>query len=414
MMEINSELSSIGSGFIARSYLLISCQDGDYICDMYRTIILHTSFALCLFSLHAQAKDSARSAMTVGRYDDAISLLIPAVHRDSNLADMTLLAQCYQQIGNNSQSKILHHSILRDEPDHINSVYALSQIYQAENNWPLSIKYHRTLLRLDSTNATYHRMYAEQLIRVQEVMPALIHSATAYKLRPTDVNIGILYAKLLASTEQETLADSILHRLHELHPDHVVIRKELARTRFKLDVHDEVIALLESTALMIDLEDPYVKMLGFSYFEQDSFVRCIKTLSRLMDAQDEEIVHHYLARAFAQMKKYDEANFHYDRAIITGTSQRMDNYYIEHSRSLQAQGRYPEAITLAKRGYYHLDDARLLLGLAGLCDEYYADKKIALRYYKQYLKHDARNPILIDDVSDRIKYLQEQIHLSGR
>jgi|GEM_PF-6035607 len=383
-----------------------------YIRDMKYLVVVVT-LVLLRTTCAAQIQDSARSAFAIGQYDAAISLLAPAVEQDSNQADMTLLAQCYQQTGNFRGAKDIHKAILRDQPELLSSVYALAQIYQTENNWPLSIKYHRALLSIDSTNASYHRMYAEQLVRVQEVVPALLHSATAYRLRPGDVNSGILYAKLLAATENPKQADTVLSLLHAHNPEHVGIRKELARVKYKLDQHDQVIPLLESTARLIDLEDPYIRMLGFSYFEQDSFARCIRTLSRLMDAQDEETVHHYLARAFAQMQDFEEANFHYDRAIITGTSQRMDNYYIEHSRSLQEQENYPEAIALAKRGYSHLEDARLLLGLAGMSDEYYADKKIALRYYRQYLRHADRNPILEADVISRIKYLQEQIHQSG-
>ncbi len=360
----------------------------------------------------AQTKlDSARQAMSIADYGTVITVLDDQMSRDStDLVSLNLLAQAYQATGNYASSKKIRASILAQDEAHISSVFALAQIYQREQNWPKSIKYHKRLVELDSTNAVYHRLYAEQLIKVKEVIPALVHSNMAYALAPNDVNVVLLQARLFQAVDSLALADTILTRAAVLFEDNIALQKEWARVKYKQDSFVHVVQILEKTKRNVDLDPPYLKMLGFSYFEIDSVDLCIDALRRLVTKLDEEFVHYYLAKAYAKKEDFEFANYHYQKAMEHGTSDNMVSYYLEKARLLEGNSNQGDAIALYKRGFAHLDDARLLIQLARISDEYYRDRSIALRYYQKYLKHEKANPLLVENVEDRINYLKQEVH----
>lgn len=355
--------------------------------------------------------DSVRQALSVADYAMVIDLLGDQMVRDStDIGSLNMLAQAYQAMGDYKSCKELRSVILAQDEGHVASTYSLAQIYQREQNWPKSIKYHKRLVELDSTNAVYHRLYAEQLVRVKEVIPAMIHSSRAYELAPNDVNVILLQAKLFQAVDSLDLADTILSRSALKFEDNIALQKEWARVKYKQDSFVQVVEILEKTKRNVDLDPPYLKMLGFSYYEIDSIDLCIDALRRLVTKLDEEFVHYYLAKAYAKKEDFEFANYHYKKAIEHGTSDNMGSYYLEKARLLELNSDQPEAIDLYKRGFAHLDDARLLIQLARISDEYYRDKNIALRYYQKYLKHEKANPLLIENVKDRINYLKQEIH----
>ena len=341
--------------------------------------------------------ESARQSMAVLDYEMAIEELEKIEFDGAEGIDRRqLLAQCYQAIGNYPAARKQRFEILNLDTFHLSSVLSLAQIYEREQNWPKSIKYHKRLLELDSTSAVYHYMYAHQLLKTKEILPAIIHSSMAYRISPDDVAIILLQAKMMIGIDSLVIADTILAKAISVYPENLALLKEIARVKYKQDLHSEVIEILDRAKKLVDLDDAYQKMLGFSYYEVDSFDLCISALSRLLDEIDEEHVHHYLARAFAQKEDFESADFHNKRAMKAGTSDKMDNYYLEKARLNEEEGKKREALDLYKKGYAHLDDARILLQLARLSDEYYKDKSIALRYYKKYLLHPTANPLLTD------------------
>ena len=81
----------------------------------------------------------------------------------------------------------------------------------------------------------------------------------------------------------------------------------------------------------------------------------------------------------------------------------MAKIYKEKNKLKDAVHHYTEATK-------HSDDPVLIFLLAQVCDDYYKDKNIAMRYYKKYENSDHDNMAYKKFAKERRAYLKEMAH----
>ena len=154
-------------------------------------------------------------------------------------------------------------------------------------------------------------------------------------------------------------------------------------------------------------------MAGYSYLQIDSVDQAIYWLERLLHADQKEFVHYYLAIAYDKKDDKEASLFHYDQAIKKSISESVDRYYAEAAQILEEEGDLRNAIKYFREAVRFNPKPKYLYYLAVLSDSYYKDKKIALRYFEQYINSNDDHPAFMNYARKKAKYLKEQIHFSN-
>jgi len=152
-------------------------------------------------------------------------------------------------------------------------------------------------------------------------------------------------------------------------------------------------------------------MLGYTYIQIDSFDRAIFHLSKaILNEGTKEYAHYNLAVAFEKKEDMESAKYHLQEAIKAGISTNVDTYHRQLARLHTAEGNLKEAIPHYQDAYKYGEDPLILFYLGRASDKYYADKNIALRYYRKFVKSAYEHKEYKDYSKSRIAALKEYLH----
>ena len=140
--------------------------------------------------------------------------------------------------------------------------------------------------------------------------------------------------------------------------------------------------------------------------------QAIEHLEAIVDrGKDSEYTHHYLGLAYRSKEEQEKSIEHFERAIELGISEKMGDFQADLASVLIEQNNYRSAIAHYREALKYKPAAEHLFHLARACDQYYKDKKIAMKYYEQYLSTDDKK--FRNYTEQRIKQLKEFIHFSN-
>jgi tetratricopeptide (TPR) repeat protein len=132
----------------------------------------------------------------------------------------------------------------------------------------------------------------------------------------------------------------------------------------------------------------------------------------LVDDQESEKLHYYLATAFEKKKNIEGALDHYEKAVKFGISGDLDLYHRNAARIANNEKQYKKAIEHYTDAYKYGKDPVLLYYLATISDIYFKDKSIAINYYKKYIKSGHSHTEYLEYAKSRTRYLKEKKHQS--
>ena len=152
-------------------------------------------------------------------------------------------------------------------------------------------------------------------------------------------------------------------------------------------------------------------MVGFSYLQIDSLDKAIWHLSKsLVDEKRPEQASYYLGIAYEQRGEQELALEYFAKAVEAGTSKDLDLYHHSLAKIYKEKNQLKQAVHHYTEATKHSDDPLLIFLLAQVCDEYYKDKQIAMRYYKKYENSAHENEAYKKYAKERRIYLKELAH----
>ena len=180
-------------------------------------------------------------------------------------------------------------------------------------------------------------------------------------------------------------------------------------------MYDSTAVVMHSLIGKIDFTNYYNRIMGNSLLQIDSTDKAIWYLEKsLVDESNPEFAHYYLANAYEIKKDFETSIFHYEEAILAGTSNGLHTYHRNLARILKESNQLKEAIENYKWAIKYRSDPLLLLYLAQASDDYYKDKSIAINFYRQYMRSSDENAEYKKYAKDRVQYLKEMQHLQSK
>ena len=379
-----------------------------------RSCIIYHFFIACSFQLAAQ--ENALVSYQAEDFSLALSQAKDCINQDSsNYTCYEIAGLAAFKLGNFLECKNAFLKAEELEPENKVILKQLASVYEQEENVPKAVKYYNRLLKQDSLNAVYLRKLGQLYMKSDIKVDAFKYFSKAYEINSNDFYTIKGLVELLTINEQFEQADSILTEALRIDSTNIQYTLLAARNNYIQKDYEATIEKMESLRGRLDLSNYYNKLTGFSYLQVDSLDKAIFHLSKsLVDEPRPEHACYYLGIAYEKKEEMELALAFYNKALTAGISKDIDLYHRNLARIYKENNQLKEAVHHYTEATKYNDDPLLLFLLAQACDEYYADKNIAIRYYKKYEHSDHDNKSYKKYAQERRVYLKEVVHLSKK
>ena len=363
---------------------------------------------------NAELATSAEQAFSSGDYMKAVENSEACINKDSTNAEcMIVLANAAVKLGDFALAKKSFHALEELDSTYLGSYIHLASIYEQQQRIPRATKYYNILNKMVPDNPVYFRKNAKLYGSIGDKQEAFRLYAKANKLNPKDALTLKGLAEICLANNQVQMADSLIRKGIDVDRENISLYYLLSRSKYKQKQYDSVTVILESIQGMVDLNSYYNKLLGYSYLQIDSVDLAIHKLQlALVDEEESEKLHYYLASAFEKKENEEGAMYHFAKAVEFGKSPDLDLYHRNLARLANNAKDYKTALAHYKDAYKYGKDPVVLYYLATISDIYYKDKSIAMNYYKKYMKSGHAHEAYQEYASSRLQYLKEQKHQS--
>jgi tetratricopeptide (TPR) repeat protein len=350
-----------------------------------------------------------------GNYLNAIKLAEQCYTKDSSNSEcLKILANASYALGDQANAKLFYHKLVQLDSNEIQAYVQLAAIYEQQLQIPKAIKYYTILNKKLPENPIYFRKNAHLYRSINYNNEAFLLYAQANTINPRDVVTLKGLAEICVDNDQLEMADSIIRSGLNLDEENISMYYILAKSKYKQKQYDSVTLILEGLRGRIDLNSYYNKLLGYSYLQIDSIDLAIQKLSlALVDEEESEKLHYYLASAYEKKNLLSGAMEHYEKAVLYGKSPDLDIYHRNTARIAHKEKQFKKAISHYRDAYKYSDDPLILYYLATICDTYYKDKSIAINYYNRYINSGHSDPQYLEYAKNRSSYLKEIQHQSN-
>ncbi len=348
------------------------------------------------------------------KFDEALQLYRLCLAEDTlNTTILKKIAVCYYRLGQYPRAEEAYLQLIEQNPEHISARNNLAAIYIKTENFEKAGRQYEKLIRLDYYNSYYHKKYADMCLKLAEIQRALTEYELALMYNPEDIEVITNLVRIYQGLKIYSQVDTLLNLGLSKDPDNPGLVHQKAMLAYKLGDYSEAISTLERyLAIAEDTSVLHAKLLGASYYHNNNYVMAIRMLNQALDGSTKpELIHYYLGLSYKDYGDSERSIYHLNKAIETGISDNISDYYKNLAIVYEDEGNRKNAIEAYKAAYESSREKILLYYLARNSDIYYRDKKIALNYYKQYLaEYDTANTELMEYSRDRISILREKIH----
>ena len=298
---------------------------------------------------------------------------------------------------------------------HLVGLKTLAAIYEQQKNTPKAIKYYTRLTDLAKDDGYLQRKLGQQYRNAGLNRLAFEHFNKAYELNPRDMLALDGLAELTMLEKKYSAADSILWKGLEMDSMHIDFNLLMATSKFRQKAYDSTAYYMMRIRGKIDFRPHQSRMLGYAFMQLDSLDLAINYLSRaIMDEGTKEYAHYNLGVAYEKKLNTEYAIHHFNEALKAGISENVDLYHRNLARLYNRSENLKEAIPHYQDAYKYGEDPIVLFYLGRASDAYYADKDIAIRYYKKFINSGYDHEEYKTYAKDRARQLIELKHQQQR
>lgn len=380
-------------------------------------LFLSTVNGLAQSSDHAsdlRAKyQQALELINVYQFDKAQTLLSSCYIEEPENTDFLLkIAYCNQQSGRYPDALIFYNKVLAVDSLNTAALSSIGAIYERTGNFRKAADYYRELIQIDSSNAYYYKRNGYIALKLNRPLQSVIYYLRAHSLNEADIETIDQLADLYLALNDLGSADLMVKRGRSIDPNNLALLYNQARLEQKRKNHELVAESIRKAMAQGDTSDYYQMMLGVAYIYLDSMDAAIQNLEAIVArGADSEYTHHYLGLAYRAKDEHPKSIEHFEQAIKLGVSEKMADFQADLASVLVEENDYRSAIDHYREALKYEPNAEHVFHLARACDQYYKDKKVALKYYEQYL--NTQNQKFREYSEQRIKQLKEFIHFSN-
>lgn len=365
---------------------------------------------LCLMTRLLSAQTSLDSLMEQGAYAEVITLSSAKLEADSTdvVAKQMLTKAAF--LGNRlSLAKKHALELEKMGVDTVRHRQYLMRIFEAEQNYPLAVKYAQKLQLHFPTQGYYSRKMADYHLASGYPVEALKLYHQAYLIEPSDIANATALAEQLNRNGQNALADSIVGKSLQSEPQNLALHSMAVRIKMALKAYPLALSHIKFIESQGVLSPWQYKNAGYAYYMTDTLDKALHYLEQsLHNEQSPELNYYYLALVHTSLKNVEEAKNYFSKAMETGISGHVKTY-LHHLAGFDArEEKYSKAMEKLEMSYALFEDPESLFYLGAYAESRYNNKQKALNFYQQYLRGcEDLKCLQVEQAKERIKILQE-------
>ncbi len=321
----------------------------------------------------------ANTQMQLGQTKDTEKSFLRAVQIDSSRMEIKdALGQCYYKNHKFDQAYSVYKDLVAMHPHSVFYYLMLARSASKCDSLNLAVQYYRNAFTLDTLNSKVSFELSGTLLKMDSLDASLVFINNALDGQPQNWQFHRLKADILY--KQKKFMAAILSYLDAI------------------TFGDNTVAAL--------------KKLGFCYYSESLYEKCINALEQVLENDDTDpVVYYYIGLCFKALEEYDLAIQYFGDSIDNVFPQFMDEIYIalaechylesDHEHAIQS---YKEALKYSSEKeviYYHL---------ANIYDDIYADKQVALQYFEKAGQKEI-TPEITQYIQQRMSEIKEKIFL---
>jgi len=334
------------------------------------------------------------------------------IQDQQNVGYLTKIAFCDYQLGSFGDARLYFKEALKYDSLNAFSISYLGLMADQNQHYDEAQSYYQQLIQIDSTNSYYYKQNGYIAKKREAYYEAVAFFNLAYHCNELDLITISELCKLYIGLKQYDYADYMIAEGYKIDSTNINILQHRIQSNFDQKRYAQTILYGNKCLALGDTSLFYIKMMGFANIKLDSFQNAVNVLHIIEEkAKEKELIYYYLATAYSGLKQPDQAIEYYEKATEAGISKKVPLYYKNIGLIYETENQLKKALKAYENAYFFSKEPIYLYYMARDADNYYKDKKIALRYYEKYLK--SNDPQYRDYVKERISYLKEQIHLSA-
>ncbi|WP_028887189.1 tetratricopeptide repeat protein [Tenacibaculum ovolyticum] len=399
--------------------------------------------------LKAEAQTSAftsiDSLVHIGRYQKALVLL---KKQEPTFQSNKRIAAIYTSIDNYKlATKYFERALLLK--DDYRAKISLGKSYQKEKKLHEAISVYEEILKKDSANLLVSYQLGKLYLKTKQALKAKsIFKGLLQKDRNNanyHYQMGIVYAMLkkrnlkinsfLKTYEKDGEHINAIHQLAlaytflrdkdsanlfidkglKVNSNHVALNKLKINNFYRKKEYLSAVNLLEKIDSLEPNEHYTFKMLGRAFYKLKDYEKAKEYFEKALKIDKSDFKSYtYLGDiAFAE-KEYKSARFKYIYATIIGKVPRDVEHY-KLARTYKELGKPREEMNAYKNAYEeNYKNHRALFQLANTSENFYKDKKIAYKHYKNYVsRFETKDSLLTSQAKVRLKEIKKYYFLKG-
>lgn len=384
-----------------------------------RSYILVLGLLSVLFTAFGQSEQftksfaAAEDRIAAYQFRPALDFLSMCYDEDAyNPRVLNKMAYCFRQLGREPDAVLYYQETLKVDSTNLQALAALGNIFEKQSRFQQASDIYGRLVTLDSTNSYYFKRFGLTRLNMSDLLGAIGFLYRAHQLNSNDTEVIDRLSDIFLVNGQLEPAEELLRKGLNVDPNNIRLLYNQARLHQKRAEHEGVVLRIERAMELGDTTDYYQMMAGVALLRLDSAERAVNHLQAVIDrGRGTPNAYHYLGVGLLQLDRYSESEAALRMAIEKGVSEKMGTFQSDLANNLEKQGKLRDAIEHYQLAIDFERKPRTLFRLARVSDTYYKDKKIAKKYYEQYL---ASGDTLYKRYSEaRIQQLQEELHFRG-
>lgn len=333
-------------------------------------------------------------------------------------------------LNQNKEAQKNYEKAFQLDTTNISIAMSLCKIYQERNLFARALNIYSRLIKIDSTNSLFYRGKAFCNAKAGNDTSAIADYKMAIKLNKSNIKNYINLAILFIKNDTSDSALVYINKGLILNQNHSTLNRLKADLKLNQKKYLEAVSHYSKSIAFGDSTYQNYQKLGLSYYfiasskifpnkkeREKKYQTCINTFTKSFKLnQEDPLTCMYLGIVYKELENYEKADFYLSASLSNIFPDYLGDVYYQLSDTFYKDKKLSNSVKLARKAVEHSPEKFIYVyTLATICDKYYKDKKIALKYYEKFLNHsDGLDEKIISYTKERILAIKEKLHFEGR
>ncbi|MDX8554366.1 tetratricopeptide repeat protein [Tenacibaculum sp. 1B UA] len=352
---------------------------------------------------------------SIDNYKKASLYYEKALELQDNYSVKVKLAKAYKKEKKPQKAIDVYEGVINNDAENLLIKYQLGKLYAQTKQPAKAIDIFKNIIQQDSTNANYHYrlgvaygMLKKRNLKINSFLEAYKNDTTHIK---SIHHLALAYTLL----HDKDSANIFINRGLAVDPNHINLNKLKINNLYREEKFTEAIQFLQRLDTLEPNEHYTQKMLGRSYFNLKKYEEAKKYFNKAIRIDKSDFkAYTYLGDINFEKKKFYKAQLDYMVATFAGKEPRDVEYY-QLARVYKELGNPKEELKSYKKAFEeNRKNYKALYQLAKTSEDYYKDKRIAYKHYKNYInRFERKDSVLTKYAKTRLKEIKKYYFLQG-